>query len=62
MLAMTSAKAQYYIQCEDTCNHIHGLDMSHYQGNVFWEAVGDNGRMYYVYLKATEGGNNIDKR
>ena len=62
MLAISSAKAQYYIQCEDTCNHIHGLDMSHYQGNVFWDAVGDNGRMYYVYLKATEGGNNIDKR
>ena len=45
---------QYTIQCEDTCNHVHGLDMSHYQGEVFWEA--------YVYLKATEGGTNIDKR
>ena len=56
------AKAQYTIQCEDTCNHVHGLDMSHYQGNVFWEAVGDNGRMFYVYLKATEGGSNMDKR
>lgn len=55
-------KAQYTIQCEDTCNHVHGLDMSHYQGNVFWEAVGDNGRMYYVYLKASEGGSKIDKR
>ena len=56
------AKAQYTIQCEDTCNHVHGLDMSHYQGNVFWEAVGDNGRMFYVYLKANEGGSNMDKR
>ena len=56
------AKAQYTIQCEDTCNHVPGLDMSHYQGNVFWEAVGDNGRMFYVYLKATEGGSNMDKR
>ncbi len=55
------AKAQYSIQCEDTCNHIHGLDMSHYQGKVFWEAIGDNGRMYYCYLKASEGGSNIDK-
>lgn len=55
-------KAQYIIQCEDTCNHVHGLDMSHYQGNVFWEAVGDNGRMFYVYLKASEGGSHIDKR
>lgn len=54
--------AQYYIQCEDTCNHIHGLDMSHYQGDVWWETVGANSKMYYVYLKASEGGNNIDRR
>lgn len=57
-----SASAQYYIQCEDTCNHIHGLDMSHYQGNVWWETVGANSKMYYVYLKASEGGDNIDRR
>lgn len=62
--SMTSAHAQYIIECEDTCNHIHGLDMSHYQGTVFWEAVGEvaNNKMYYVYLKATEGASNIDKR
>lgn len=53
---------QYTIQCEDTCNHVHGLDMSHYQGEVFWEAIGNNSKMAYVYLKATEGGANIDKR
>lgn len=53
---------QYTIQCEDTCNHVHGLDMSHYQGEVFWEAIGNNSKMAYVYLKATEGGTNIDKR
>ncbi len=51
-----------YVQCEDTCKHIHGIDMSHYQGTVFWEAVGENKKMAYVYLKATEGGDNIDKR
>lgn len=50
-----------YIQCEDTCKHIHGIDLSHYQGEVFWEAVGANSKMAYVYLKATEGGTNIDK-
>ena len=44
------------ILCEDTCSHVHGIDLSHYQGNVFWEAVGDNTKMAYVYLKATEGG------
>ena len=46
---------QYAIQCEDTCNHIHGLDMSHYQGDVWWETLGANNHMAYVYFKATEG-------
>lgn len=50
------------MQCEDTCNHIHGIDLSHYQGEVFWEHIGNNTRMTYVYLKATEGGDNIDAR
>ena len=27
-----------YEQCEDTCTHIHGIDLSHYQGEVFWGA------------------------
>ncbi|MBQ7421218.1 MAG: glycosyl hydrolase family 25 [Prevotella sp.] len=64
LLTMTCVYAQYNIECEDTCNHIHGLDMSHYQGNVFWEAVEEvsGNKMHYVYLKATEGGNNIDER
>ena len=51
-----------YIQCEDTCGHIHGIDLSHYQGQVFWETVGENTKMTYVYLKATEGGDRIDER
>ena len=48
------------VQCEDTCTHVHGIDLSHYQGEVFWEAVGNNSKMAYVYLKATEGGDRID--
>ncbi len=56
------AKAQYSgTQCEDTCSHIHGIDLSHYQGEVFWENVGNNTKMAYVYLKATEGGDRIDE-
>lgn len=51
-----------YVQCEDTCSHVHGIDLSHYQGDVFWEAVGDNRKTAYVYLKATEGGDRIDDR
>lgn len=63
-LALTlAAHAQHYnIQCEDTCYHIHGMDISHYQGSVFWKAIGDNHRQHFVYLKASEGGDNIDRR
>ena len=50
------------VQCEDTCSHVHGIDLSHYQGEVFWEAIGDNSKMAYVYLKATEGGARIDDK
>jgi len=49
-------------QCEDTCKHIHGIDLSHYQGDVFWETIGENKKTAYVYLKATEGGDNIDNK
>ena len=48
------------VQCEDTCAHVHGIDLSHYQGEVFWEVIGNNTKMAYVYLKATEGGDRID--
>lgn len=49
------------ILCEDTCSHVHGIDLSHYQGRVFWETVGENTKMAYAYLKATEGGDRIDE-
>ncbi|MCH4147282.1 MAG: glycosyl hydrolase family 25 [Prevotella sp.] len=58
--SMLSMNAQ--VECEDTCSHIHGIDLSHYQGNVFWEAIGDNSKMAYVYLKATEGGDRVDDK
>ena len=51
-----------YILCEDTCEHVHGIDLSHYQGEVFWETVGEKTKMAYVYLKATEGGDRIDAK
>lgn len=57
-----NAQGGYYIQCEDTCNHIHGIDISHYQGQVFWEVIGENSKMAYVYIKASEGGDRIDPR
>ena len=61
LLPLVAAAQNPYTQCEDTCAHIHGIDLSHYQGEVFWETVGDNTKMAYVYLKATEGGDWIDK-
>ena len=63
LLVSTSLCAQDFFElCEDTCNHIHGIDISHYQGDVFWDAAGENRQLAYVYLKATEGGDNIDSR
>lgn len=50
------------VECEDTCSHIHGIDISHYQGNVFWDVLGENRHVAYVYIKATEGGDRIDSR
>ena len=50
------------VECEDTCSHIHGIDISHYQGNIFWETVANNTSMAYVYIKATEGGTRIDEK
>ena len=61
-LALGANAQNMYEQCEDTCNHVHGIDLSHYQGDVFWEAIGENAKMAYVYLKATEGGDRIDER
>ncbi len=60
LLIITSLSIKAQVECEDSCQHIHGIDLSHYQGNVFWEAIGNNAKMAYVYLKATEGGDNID--
>ena len=55
-----AAQQNPYLCCEDTCGHTHGIDMSHYQGEVFWETVGEHTNMAYVYLKATEGSDRVD--
>ena len=60
-ISMGAQAQNPYEHCEDTCQHVHGIDLSHYQGEVFWETVGENTKMAYVYLKATEGGDRIDK-
>ena len=61
LLSVAGFAQEPIVQCEDTCAHIHGIDISHYQGNVFWETIGDNTKMSYVYIKATEGSGNIDQ-
>lgn len=58
----SEAQRDTNVQCEDTCQHVHGIDLSHYQGEVFWQTVGENTSMAYVYLKATEGGDRIDEK
>ena len=60
--SLPSSSQTALVECEDTCTHIHGIDISHYQGDVFWEIIGENTRMAYVYIKAIEGGDRIDKR
>lgn len=37
-----------------------GIDVSHYQGNIDWDAVADGTPISYVYLKATEGAALVD--
>lgn len=61
LVGLASGHARsFFVECEDTCSHIHGIDISHYQGEVFWDAIGDNSKMAYVYIKASEGGDHID--
>ena len=52
--------ANPFCACEDTCAHVHGIDVSHYQNEVFWDAVYNDTNMGYVYLKCTEGSDNQD--
>lgn len=37
-----------------------GIDVSHYQGSIDWDAVADGTPISYVYLKATEGASLVD--
>jgi len=61
IISLASFAQRKNVECEDTCKHIHGIDISHYQGDIFWNTVG-NANISYCYIKATEGGNNIDSK
>src|ERR1700712_3678726 len=45
---------------------IHGIDVSSYQGNIYWPAVAQmqdqDVNIKFAFIKATEGLNNIDKQ
>lgn len=46
---------------------IHGIDISHYQGEIDWEALRNHGMIdkcpvRFVMIKATEGANRLDER
>jgi len=41
-------------------NHVHGIDVSHYQGRIDWTRVVKNKNVNYVYLKATESNALVD--
>lgn len=37
-----------------------GIDVSHYQGTIDWDAVAGSSQISYAYLKATEGASLVD--
>ncbi len=45
---------------------IHGIDVSSYQGNIYWPAVAQmhdqDVKIKFAFIKATEGLNNVDKQ
>lgn len=41
---------------------VHGIDISHYQGDISWERIAKNKKIKFVYIKATEGNDYEDNR
>lgn len=43
---------------------VHGIDISHYQGNIDWEKLGSSREtdfpLHFIFMKATEGGDHGD--
>lgn len=43
---------------------VHGIDISHYQGNIDWEKLGTSREtdfpLHFIFMKATEGGDHGD--
>ena len=41
-------------------DHLHGIDVSHYQGRIDWRSVAKDKNVGYVYIKATESNYMVD--
>lgn len=53
-----------YGVCMPCRYEVHGIDISHYQGQIDWQrlATGNDGRfpLHFIFMKATEGGDHAD--
>ena len=41
---------------------VHGIDVSHHQGNIDWPRVAASGQVDFAWLKATQGVSHTDRR
>jgi lysozyme len=49
--------AQVAAECR---SQVAGIDISHWDGDIDWKALDDEGAIYFVYMKATEGESFVD--
>ncbi len=59
-VAVASVKAHPGVAGDYTRVSKEGIDVSHYQGTINWDAVASDGKISYAYLKATEGATLVD--
>ena len=53
--------SESYVKLGPVSNGPHGIDVSHYQGNINWNQVAKDDHAAYVYIKASEGSDNVDE-
>ena len=58
-----SNKIEHTNKSMDLVGEIYGIDVSHHQGKINWGKVKnwENKKLDFVYIKATEGGDYVDK-
>lgn len=47
---------------DSTKYSVYGIDISHHQGNIDWNALKEEGQVAFVFMKATEGGDFKDTK